>query len=674
VDRDTFLDALRQSRLLSEQQLSAVAGEFSGREPSHAIATSLISRGWLTPFQVRRLAEGQGAGLVLGQYRLLEEAGQGGFGRVYKALHVVMGRTVAVKVISPQAAEEARARSWFKREVQAATQLYHPNIVMAYDANEAEGLLFLVMEWVEGSDLETLVKRQGPLPIGLACEMMRQAARALQYAHERGMVHRDIKPANLLVPRTPDGGAGVPPAPHSPLAGPPVAVKVVDFGLARLHRTPGASTVASQSEKRFLGTPDYVSPEQVRDASAVDIRSDLYSLGCTFYYALAGRKPFRGETVFETVIKHLEEEAKPLRSLRPEIPTTVAAIVARLMAKDPAKRFQTPAELIGELDFLCGPAGVVSAPDPGGVSAVAACEAEAPSEKAEGAATRFLPALAFGNSPAGAPLDRKGTLRTPDPAPTGGNLGECPAPGAVTRVESVAEEPADPERTTLFEKRDEVAAPVPALPEPPEAGPQAPSAGDGTSKDGAAPANAAGPPPRNGLLWALWQQWTSVVEVCARGRGFGRVNAGAYRELHWQLLEACRSQAAAEGNPEALRRLESLVEPWLELQTFASADRTALEGLPPRCREVEREVFGADPGGLKEKLGLLNLLTAFVLAMVVGAVALYWQGGRGGSFPAKLSLAAVRGLLESYPILSLGLVASVLTFISVVLISRPFRT
>jgi hypothetical protein len=182
VDRDTFLDVLRQSRLLSDQQVAAVANEFSGREASQAIATSLISRGWLTPFQARRLAEGQGAGLVLGQYHLLEEAGQGGFGRVYKALHAVMGRVVAVKVISPEAAEEAQARSWFKREVRAATQLYHPNIVMAYDANEAEGLLFLVMEYVDGSDLETLVKCQGPLPVGLACEMMRQAARALQYA------------------------------------------------------------------------------------------------------------------------------------------------------------------------------------------------------------------------------------------------------------------------------------------------------------------------------------------------------------------------------------------------------------------------------------------------------------------------------------------------------------
>ncbi len=135
MDRDTFLDVLRQSRLLSEQQLGEVAGEFGGGEPSHDIATSLVSRGWLTPFQTRRLAEGQAAGLVLGQYRLLEEAGQGGFGRVYKALHAVMGRVVAVKVISPEAAEETRARNWFRREVHAATQLNHPNIVMAYDAN-----------------------------------------------------------------------------------------------------------------------------------------------------------------------------------------------------------------------------------------------------------------------------------------------------------------------------------------------------------------------------------------------------------------------------------------------------------------------------------------------------------------------------------------------------------
>jgi hypothetical protein len=665
VDRDTFLDVLRQSRLLSDQQVAAVANEFSGREASQAIATSLISRGWLTPFQARRLAEGQGAGLVLGQYHLLEEAGQGGFGRVYKALHAVMGRVVAVKVISPEAAEEAQARSWFKREVRAATQLYHPNIVMAYDANEAEGLLFLVMEYVDGSDLETLVKCQGPLPVGLACEMMRQAARALQYAHEREMVHRDIKPANLLIPRGP--GA---PAAGSPTAGPPVVVKVVDFGLARLHRSPGANSLPSQTEKRFLGTPDYVSPEQVRDASAVDIRSDLYSLGCTFYYALIGRKPFRGETVFETVLKHLEEEAQPVRAIRPEIPATVSAIVGRLMAKDPAKRFQTPAELIGELDFLCGPAGGVFVPEPVGLGAVATGVAEAPSEKVQAGATRFLPALAFdGSSP-----DRKGTLRTPDPVPAGRNWSECPAPGAAfTRFDSVAEEPAAPDRTPFLEEEDEGSAP----------GPQAPSASDGTGTHGDVAADAAakeseespsaGLPPRSGTLWALWQQWVGVVEVFARGGG-RRINEGAYRELHRDLLEACRSQAAAEGEPEEVRRLESLVEPWLEPQTFATADRAALAGLLPRCRQVAREVFGADPENLKEKLGLLNLLIAFVLAAVVGAVALYWRAGQVGPFPAKLTLAAFRGLLETYPILSLGLVASVVLFFSVAAVSRLHRT
>jgi serine/threonine protein kinase len=677
VDRDTFLDVLRQSRLLSDQQLAEVAGEFSGREPSQAIATSLISRGWLTPFQARRLAEGQAAGLILGQYRLLEEAGQGGFGRVYKALHVVMGRTVAVKVISPEVAEEARARSWFKREVQAATQLFHPNIVMAFDANEADGLLFLVMEYIDGSDLETLVRRQGPLPVGVACEMMRQAARALQYAHERGMVHRDVKPANLLVPRAPST-----PSAESPSAGPPVAVKIVDFGLARLHRTVGAHSLSSQNEKRFLGTPDYVSPEQVRDASAVDVRSDLYSLGCTFYYALAGRKPFRGETVFETVIKHLEEEAQPLRAIRPEIPPAVAAIVKRLMSKDPAKRFQTPAELIKELDFLCGPSGGIAALEPGGV--VQDCGTEAPSEKGEGA-TRLLPGLAFGGIPAQAPPGSKVVPRIPVPVPAGRDRSEWSAlEDDDTWGESLVEKLAAPDRTALCAEGDGPSGLVPAPEVTFEEETLSPSARGEAGKDGEAAAGPAaqecgqgplaGPSLRSGPLWDLWQQWVGVIEVFARGGGVRQVNEVAYRELHRELLETCRSQAAAGGDAEPLRRLESLVEPWLEPQTFAAADRAALACLLPQCRQIEREVFGDDSVNLKETLGLVNLLTVFLLAAVMGAAGLYWRGGHGGTVPAKLSLAAVRSLFATYPILSLALVTSAVIFLCVTLVSRLRRT
>jgi serine/threonine protein kinase len=329
VHRLTLFKRLRDSRLVGGEQLGRLAGRFPAGVPAHAVVAALVNDGTLTRYQAQRLWAGKEKGLVLGQYRVLDELGKGGFGRVYKAVHTLMGRVVALKVIAPELVEDRRARDWFKREVLAVTQLCHPNIVMAYDADDVEDVLFLAMEYVDGPSLEALVRQGGPLPAGPACAMMRQAAQALQYAHEKGVVHRDVKPANLLVARPADDPGG-----------PPV-VKVVDFGLARLQR-PGASsqTLMLQNGKGFVGTPDFVSPEQARDVHAVDIRSDLYSLGCTFYYALSGHRPFPGASVVETVAKHLHEEARPLDAVGAEVPARVAGVVRRLMAKDPAKRFQ----------------------------------------------------------------------------------------------------------------------------------------------------------------------------------------------------------------------------------------------------------------------------------------------------------------------------------------------
>ena len=177
-----------------------------------------MDKGWLTAYQVEQIWAGRAKGLVLGQYRILAELGRGGFGCVYKAVHLLMNRVVALKVISPDLVNDARARTWFRREVLASTQLQHPNIVMAYDANEVEEVLFLVMEFVDGQNLAEMVKERGPLPIGVACSLILQAARALQYAADKGMVHRDIKPHNLMVVSggvvSGDGAAG--PATHHP--------------------------------------------------------------------------------------------------------------------------------------------------------------------------------------------------------------------------------------------------------------------------------------------------------------------------------------------------------------------------------------------------------------------------------------------------------------------------
>jgi serine/threonine protein kinase len=258
------------------------------------------------------------------KYRILGKLGQGGMGAVYKAVQLRMERTVAIKVMSPEVVGNAEAVGRFQQEVKAAARLQHPNIVTAYDADQAGELHFLVMEYVEGVSLSRLVEKNGPLPVHQACHLVRQAALALQLAHDRGMVHRDVKPGNLMVTRKGQ-------------------VKVLDFGLARLPRDKAdqGRTVANT----FMGTPEYVSPEQATDARSADIRSDIYSLGCTLYFLLTGAPPFRKGDLVETIRAHLQEEPPPLTRSRPDAPPELAAIVARMLAKARADRYQTPAEL-----------------------------------------------------------------------------------------------------------------------------------------------------------------------------------------------------------------------------------------------------------------------------------------------------------------------------------------
>jgi serine/threonine-protein kinase len=339
MDRRTFLKNLQASGLLSDRELKAVLKRLPAEDRARPVARALVEMGLLTKFQAELLMAGRTSGFVVGQYRILDQVGQGGMGRVFKAMHQTMNRVVALKVLAPQHMKTERARTLFQREVRAAGRLMHPNIVTAYDASCADGRHYLAMEFVDGPNLEQLVRDQGPLPCGLACDLIRQAANGLQYAFEQGMVHRDIKPSNLLMQPGQNGA--------------PATVKILDFGLARLQDP--ARVVARSNptiltrENTVVGTPDFLSPEQSRDVHAVDIRSDLYSLGCTFYYLLTGNVPFEGGNSLEKLIRHSAEEAVPVEEYRPDLPAAVAEIVRRLMAKNPADRFQTPAEAAAAL-------------------------------------------------------------------------------------------------------------------------------------------------------------------------------------------------------------------------------------------------------------------------------------------------------------------------------------
>jgi hypothetical protein len=261
-------------------------------------------------------------------YRVLRELGHGGMGVVYLAENKLMGRKEALKVVSRELMERRTVAERFLREIRNSAQLQHPNIVTAYSATQIGDRIVLAMEYVEGCDLAKLVRDQGPLPVAQACHFVHQVALGLQHAHERAMVHRDIKPNNLMLARV--GNRAV--------------VKILDFGLARVtHEAPLDGGLTRHGQ--MLGTPDYIAPEQTLSARTADIRADIYSLGCTLYYLLTGGPPFQAPSLYEILQAHQSMDATPLNLARPEVPAELAAVAAKMMAKDPANRFQTPRDV-----------------------------------------------------------------------------------------------------------------------------------------------------------------------------------------------------------------------------------------------------------------------------------------------------------------------------------------
>jgi serine/threonine protein kinase len=370
---DDLVSFLSRHSLLSANQLEGLERDRARFSSAEQLCAELVARGWLTTFQEKWILEGQGEKLVVGPYRLQEQLGEGGMGVVYRAWHASLERTVALKLIRPQVlAVKPDIIRRFQREARAVAQLLHPNVVILYDAAETHGTYFLAMEYVEGTNLEKMVRVNGPLSIRQACDFIRQASLGLQHAHECGLVHRDIKPSNLLIASKPGAGPGR--SSSTALKRPPLLVtqrdkqlselgrpgnnwgviKILDMGLARLAESLESEDAETPLTRTgaLLGTPDFISPEQARDARSVDIRSDLYALGCTFYFLLTGRPPFPGGTDVQKVLRHQTEWPTPLEELRPHVPASVALIVQRLMQKRPEDRYQTPQELAEELSHF----------------------------------------------------------------------------------------------------------------------------------------------------------------------------------------------------------------------------------------------------------------------------------------------------------------------------------
>jgi len=428
-----FLDLTQRSGVVDEGRLTNYIQQLRAAnaipiEPNK-LAGLMVRDGLLTYFQAEQLLMGKWKRFTIGRYKVLEKIGSGGMGQVFLCEHVMMRRRVAVKVLPTAKAEEESSLERFKREARAVASLDHLNIVRAYDLDQDGNLHFLVMEFVDGSNLQEIVKKTGPMSPIRACHYIYQSALGLQHAFDRaGLIHRDIKPGNILVDRT-----GV--------------VKILDMGLARFFHDED-DLLTKKFDENVLGTADYLAPEQALDSHSVDIRADIYSLGATFYFMLTGNPPFVEGTVTQKLIWHQQKEPKPVTDYRNDVPAEILAILNKMLAKNPDERYQVPVEVAEALaPFVQMPIE----PPP---------ESEMP--KLSPAATGIL-----GGMPTPAPR----VTVPPTPAPVQRPLTPAPVPRPPTPAPMPAMDPVrppSPEPRTVISANASAIAPAPVVTVPQE--------------------------------------------------------------------------------------------------------------------------------------------------------------------------------------------------------------
>lgn len=332
---DEFIDLVRRSKLAEEDQLSAALAkhrqEHGGELPTEAkdLAQYLIGAGLLTQWHCDKLLEGKYKGFFLGKYKLLGHLGTGGMSSVYLAEHTLMRRLRAIKVLPRKRVGDASYLDRFYQEAEATAKLNHRNIVRAYDIDHEGDTHYLVMEYVEGDDLTTIVQRTGPLDYDTAAEYIAQTAEGLQHAHQHNLIHRDVKPANLLI-----DGQGV--------------VRLLDLGLA-LFKTEERASLTLEHRENVLGTADYLAPEQALDSHGVSPRADIYGLGCTMYFVLTGHPPFPDGTLAQRIAMHQSKMPADIRVDRPDCPLALSDICFRMLQKDPDDRYQSAQEVVDAL-------------------------------------------------------------------------------------------------------------------------------------------------------------------------------------------------------------------------------------------------------------------------------------------------------------------------------------
>jgi serine/threonine-protein kinase len=332
VPLEQFVEHLEDSGILSGDTLRDFLPPKAAPKDGVELARELVRNKKLTKFQAETVCRGKGKSLVLGNYVILDRIGAGGMGQVFKAEHRRMRRLVAVKMLPTGMMKNPADVARFEREVTAVASLSHPNIVTAFDADNVNGVHLLVMEYVEGNDLSALVKKNGPFSVEQAVNCILQAARGLEAAHAQGVVHRDIKPANLLLDKK-------------------GTVKILDMGLARIRDVGSCQTELTNSGK-LMGTVDYMAPEQAVNSKSADAPADIYSLGYSLYYLLAGTMAYDGVTLVEKLLAHRDQPIPSIRAIRPEVPQQLEAVFRKMVAKRIDDRYRTMSEVIAELEQL----------------------------------------------------------------------------------------------------------------------------------------------------------------------------------------------------------------------------------------------------------------------------------------------------------------------------------
>lgn len=350
---DNFLDLVRRSELVASDQLDRSLDELKqahgGQLPDDAdlVANHLVAADLLTRWHCDMIFNRKYKGFTLKNYKLLRPLGSGGMSTVYLAEHTLMNRRRAIKVLPKNRVNDSSYLARFRLEAQATASLDHPNIVRAYDIDNEGDNHFLVMEYVQGRDLQSIVKESGPLEYSTAADYVAQAAEGLQHAHESGLIHRDIKPANLLV-----DGSNV--------------VKILDLGLALFSSEDDKASLTIAHNENVLGTADYLPPEQALNSHKADHRSDIYSLGCTLYYMLTGHPPFPEGTLAQRIAKHQSQMPTSIKADRPDAPDALINICLKMMQKKPQNRFQSAREVADAMyGFIAERSANIGAADSG---------------------------------------------------------------------------------------------------------------------------------------------------------------------------------------------------------------------------------------------------------------------------------------------------------------------